>query len=194
MSLIPSKKRILLVEDERDIADLMKLHLTREGHEVMALGSGEQALVYLEQNQYDLAILDWMLPGISGLDLCKKFSSKLPILLVTARTESHDIVLGLEMGAEDYITKPFEVPVFLARVRAILRRNQEQINTQEKDLISVGNLKINTSEHQVWCGEDNLNLTKSEFRLMVALMRNVGRVLTREKLVSLVQGGEISVT
>ena len=189
-----NKKRLLLVEDELDIADLLKLHLTREGYEVTALTRGEQALISLEQQSYDLAILDWMLPGISGLDLCKKFSTKLPILMVTAKTESHDIVLGLEMGAEDYITKPFELPVFLARVRAILRRNQTQRNTSEKDFFHVGDLKINTVEHKASCGDENLSLTKSEFKLLVALMRNEGRVLTRDKLVGLVQGGDVSVT
>lgn len=194
MSLTPSKKKILLVEDERDIADLMKLHLNREGHEVTVLGSGEQALVYLQQNQYDLAILDWMLPGISGLDLCKKFSGQLPILMVTARTENHDIVLGLEMGAEDYITKPFDLPIFLARVRAILRRKLIQKGASGEELFQVGDLKINTSEHKVWCGDESLSLTRSEFKLTVALMTNAGRVLTRDKLVNLVQGGDVSVT
>src|SRR5262245_16528992 len=120
--------RVLIVEDERDISELMSLHLKREGHEVTVVDNGEEALRNLDGNSYGLLVLDWMLPGVSGLELCKKIrgraqtAASVPILMVTARAHASDIVLGLEMGADDYLTKPFEIPIFLARVRALLRR------------------------------------------------------------------------
>src|SRR5271167_4976964 len=113
--------KVLIVEDEKDISDLMALHLKREGHEVLSVENGEEALRNLEANGYQLLVLDWMLPGLSGLELCKKIrnlSAKneslagVPILMVTARAHASDIVLGLEMGADDYLTKPFEIPIF----------------------------------------------------------------------------------
>src|SRR4051812_24175958 len=118
-------QNVLVVEDEKDISELISLHLKREGHNIFAVENGEEALTLLDSQPFDLVILDWMLPGLSGLDVCKKVRASraspftsIPIFMVTARAHTSDIVLGLEMGADDYITKPFELPLFLARVRA----------------------------------------------------------------------------
>ena len=121
--MVQGKKRILIVEDETDIRDLMVLHLGRDGYQVDAVADGEAGMKKIAE-PYDLLVLDWMLPGVSGIDLAKavRKSSNVPILMVTARVEPADVVLGLEAGADDYVTKPFEIPVFLARVRALLRR------------------------------------------------------------------------
>ncbi|NBX77044.1 MAG: DNA-binding response regulator [Proteobacteria bacterium] len=188
-----------MVEDERDIADLMALHLKRDGIEVEIAENGEQAFQNLESKSFDLLILDWMLPGISGLDICKKIrqaGSKFemtPILLVTARAQTSDIVLGLEMGADDYITKPFDLSVFLARVRALLRRAGRVVEVGTENQIQIGHLVLDSERHEVRCHADLVDLTPSEFKLLHAMMKNRGRVLTRERLIELVQGEGVSV-
>lgn len=178
--------RILVVEDEKDVKDLMLLHLKREGFDATGVENGEESLKLLNEKKYDLAILDWMLPGLSGLEICKRVVGKIPVLMVTARADAADIVLGLEMGADDYITKPFEIPVFLARVRALLRRKVVQNESNAK--IIVGDLHVNAEAHEVSCGDVPIKLTPSEFKLLMALVQNRGRVLSRDKLIELVQG------
>jgi DNA-binding response OmpR family regulator len=193
------KNKVLIVEDERDIADLMALHLKRDGIEVEIAENGEQAFQSLENKSFDLLILDWMLPGISGLDICKKIrqpGSKCeitPILLVTARAQTSDIVLGLEMGADDYITKPFDLSVFIARVRALLRRSGRGVQTETENQIQIGHLVLDTERHEVRCHAGLVDLTPSEFKLLHAMMKNRGRVLTRERLIELVQGEGVAV-
>jgi diguanylate cyclase (GGDEF)-like protein len=146
------KATILVVEDERDIAELISLHLKREGHTVTVVENGENAVQQVESQKFDLIIVDWMLPGVSGLDLCKKwragqdtYASKVPIFMVTARAHTSDIVLGLEMGADDYITKPFKVVELLARVRAQLRIKDlndklTKANERLKELVDIDDL------------------------------------------------------
>jgi len=189
-----STKRILLVEDEEDLRELMILHLRSEGFEIKSFETGEDAKLHLEEKnapQYDLAVFDWMLPGISGLQLTKKFGSMMPVLMVTARASSGDIVMGLESGADDYVTKPFEIPVFIARVNALLRRRDKQ--KPASDAIKIGNLTVHVSKVQVRCGKNEIVLTATEFRILVALIENAGRVLTRQKLIESVQGPGINV-
>lgn len=191
---------VLLVEDERDISELMALHLKREGHEVTVVENGEDALKQLEQNPFDLVVLDWMLPGLSGLEICKKVRndrereaiSRVPILMVTARAHTSDIVLGLEMGADDYLTKPFEIPIFMARVRALLRRGSAPLTGDEK-VYKVGELSVDAESYRATCGKKEVQLTPSEFKLLVALLQSQGRVLTRERLIDLVQGEGVTV-
>jgi len=184
-------KEILLVEDESDISRLMQLHLEREGHRVTAAATGEDGLKHALSRAWDLVILDWMLPGLSGLEICRRIAPKLPVLMVTARTEDSDIVLGLESGAQDYITKPFQVPVFLARVRNILRRSQA---SPASDALTLGGIQMDEVRHEVVVAGEIKALTVSEFRLLGALLRNVGRVLTRNTLIQLVQGDGVAVT
>lgn len=191
--------RVLIVEDEKDIADLMSLHLRREGHEVTSVDNGEEAIRMLgaSPEAYALLVLDWMLPGLSGLELCKKIRAEksspgVPILMVTARAHTSDIVLGLEMGADDYLTKPFELPVFLARVRALLRRGSPASDAEARQY-SAGELVLDLDAYRVTCGKKELQLTPSEFKLLVALLKSQGRVLTRERLIDMVQGEGVTV-
>lgn len=193
------KNNVLIVEDEKDIADLMALHLKREGIEVEIAENGEQAFQAIEKKSFTLLILDWMLPGISGLEICKKVrqtDSRLkltPILLVTARAQTSDIVLGLETGADDYITKPFDLSVFLARVRALLRRSGGLEKPEASNRIQIGAVLLDSERHEVHCKSSPVELTPSEFKLLHAMMKNRGRVLTRERLIELVQGEGVSV-
>ncbi len=195
--------RVLIVEDEKDIADLMTLHLKREGHEVTSVDNGEEAMRVLMHgsdkgtDSFQLLVLDWMLPGVSGLELCKKIRAEsgvtgVPILMVTARAHTSDIVLGLEMGADDYLTKPFELPVFLARVRALLRRGTS-VQLGEQRVYKAGELSLDLDAYRVTCGKKDLQLTPSEFKLLVALLKSQGRVLTRERLIDMVQGEGVTV-
>ncbi|MEW6056633.1 MAG: response regulator transcription factor [Bdellovibrionota bacterium] len=179
--------RVLVVEDEKDVQELMALHLKREGHSTTTADDGEKALKLLAQEQYDLAVLDWMLPGVSGLDICRSIERKVPVLMVTARADASDIVLGLEVGADDYVTKPFDIPVFLARIRALLRRS-ELARAGSLRRIQVQGLLIDLDAHEVKKGSEEIKLTVSEFKLLAALVQNRGRVLSREKLIDLVQG------
>jgi two-component system, OmpR family, phosphate regulon response regulator PhoB len=193
------KERVLIVEDEKDIAELMQLHLKREGCDVEVVDKGEDALERIKVQHYSLLVLDWMLPGISGLDLCKKLrTDKLVpqgtcILMVTARAQAADIVLGLEVGADDYLTKPFDLSVFLARARALFRRAHQADFSEEEKRIQIGELAIDCDTHEVKVGKMSADLTPSEFKLLFALMKNRGRVLTRDRLIQLVQGEGVSV-
>ncbi|MGE0614476.1 MAG: response regulator transcription factor [Bacteriovoracia bacterium] len=189
-------KKVLVVEDEKDVQDLLVLHLKREGLDVTAVSDGENAVRAFAEGTFQLAIFDWMLPGLTGLELCKKYRGRCPILMVTARADSADIIVGLEAGADDYITKPFDIPVFLARVRALLRRGER--TGPENSLESANELRhrqlvMNIERHEVACGQDKIELTPSEFKLLTALLRNQGRVLSREKLIDCVQGEGVKV-
>lgn len=191
--------RVLVVEDERDISELMTLHLKREGHDVTSVENGEEALRRIESNGFQLMVLDWMLPGLSGMEVCKRIRGakregheSLPILMVTARAHTSDIVLGLEMGADDYLTKPFEIPIFLARVRALLRRASSPLKPTGSEM-TVANVTVNLDTYKVTCSQKEVNLTPSEFKMLVSLMKSQGRVLTREMLIDLVQGEGVTV-
>lgn len=187
---------VLLVEDEKEIRDLMALHLLRQGFKVTECGSPLEAATELEKKNFDLIILDWMMPGMSGVDfieVVKKHKSEAKILMVTAKTEPNDIVFGLEKGADDYLTKPFEPSVFLARVKALLRRTSFNIQNQEEEQISIGTLSINFKTYDVVVAGEKLHLTPSEFKLLALMVQNHGRVLTREKLIENIQGEGINV-
>lgn len=196
-----TKPRVLVIEDEADVRDLLVLHLKREGFEVIAEDDGEKGLKHFEGATPDLAVVDWMLPGMSGLDVTKWIHENrrgLPILMVTARADSADIVRGLESGADDYVTKPFEIPVFLARIRSLLRRAKQGAGAPDAVLpkkLRVGDLELNTETYDVALanGAQRLSLTPSEFKLLKALMLNQGRVLSRDRLIELVQGEGVTV-
>ncbi len=188
--------RILVVEDERDVRELMLLHLKREGYDVFAAEEGEEAFRKLSSENFDLVLLDWMLPGISGLEICKRLrarSHEIPVLMVTARADSADIVLGLEMGADDYITKPFDIPVLLARVHALSRRSRTSSFGGQGSPLQIGELRVDVPAHRVFCGSSEIVLTPSEFKLLASLLENQGRVLSRGKLIDLIQGQDIAV-
>lgn len=193
---------ILVVEDEIEIRDLIVLHLKRAGYSVDAVGSAEEAAKQLEKQKYELVVLDWMLPGASGLEIAKKIRAKsdrddLAILMVTARAEANDIVEGLDAGADDYLSKPFEPQVLIARVKALFRRHRrspENSSTPAKsETFSIGQLRIDANTYEVKCGSEAIQLTPSEFKLLQTLAQNQGRVLTRESLIEHVQGEGVSV-
>ena len=187
--------RALLVEDEDDVRELMLLHLAREGIDVVAVADGKAALrSFAEKGPFDIVVLDWMLPGMEGIEICRRIQGKSPILMVTARGEPEDVVKGLEAGADDYVTKPFDVPVFTARVRALLRRAAMLgMGVSSDAVVRLGRLEVDEGAAEVRCGGKAVKLTASEFRLLVALVRNQGRVISRGKLVEMIQGPGISV-
>ena len=168
-----AKAKILVVEDEADVRDLILMHLGRDGHDAHGVENGEEALKFLEEGSYALVVLDWMLPGLSGLEICRKINRKMPVLMLTARADTADIVLGLEVGADDYLTKPLEISVFLARVRALLRRGNTL--AEAPGLRSeVGGITLDAETHRVVCEGQVLELTISEFKLVRALLDNQG--------------------
>lgn len=197
--------QILVVEDETEIRELISLLLLRQGHRVQQCSSAFEAQK-LTHNSFDLIILDWMMPQMSGLELLKNLSSdknfKTPVLMVTAKSEPADIVNGLESGADDYISKPFEPSIFLARVKALLRRSRLEkmsVSTANKNsldeaLIHLGDLSVNLATYEVKCQGQLVHLTPSEFKILAQMAQNQGRVLTRDGLVEVVQGEGISVT
>jgi two-component system, OmpR family, phosphate regulon response regulator PhoB len=189
--------RALIVEDERDVRELMVLHLMREGIDVVAVEDGEEATRALAGGLFSLVVLDWMLPGVSGLEICKRLraqgESSAAILMVTARADTADVVAGLDAGADDYITKPFELPVFLARVRALKRRGETAGARKATRPLVIGCLAVDLEAHEVTCDGEPVALTPSEFRLISALMENAGRALSRERLIDLVQGENVTV-
>lgn len=190
---------ILVVEDEQDIADLITLNLQEIGLTVEHCLSGEQALEQLANKSYDLVMLDVMLPGISGLDVCRQLREQKPeqvILMVTSRNSEIDRVLGLELGADDYMTKPFSVRELQARVRSQLRRvhllskiSQQQIEKQSPEqYLTLGTLKIDCMSHLVTLNGNNVELTSTEFDLLLYLASHPDQVFSREQLLSSVWG------
>jgi len=185
-------KKVLVVEDDKSIAELLEIHLKDLNCEVSLASDGETGLDNALNKQFDLIVLDLMLPKLSGLEICKELRKKddyTPILMLTAKSEELDKVLGLEVGADDYLTKPFSIREFIARVKAIFRRIEaiQKENTNEDD-ISVGNLKIEVSKRKVLLDNKRVDLTPKEFDLLHLLATHPGRTYTREQLLSLLWG------
>lgn len=192
--------KILVVEDEEDILALLQVNLAREGYQVFCSESGEQGLEKFTQVQPDLVLLDLMLPSMSGLEVCRQIKkiqrSKTPVLMVTARGDEHDIVLGLEMGADDYVVKPFSVPVLMARVRKSLSRGRDvpaEAGAYD-ELIEYRGLQINVRRHEVRFQGVRCDLTSSEFALLQFLVSHPGWVYTRSQIVRAVHGEDYPVT
>ncbi|MEH6558414.1 MAG: response regulator transcription factor [Oceanicoccus sp.] len=184
--------RILLVEDDYDIAQLVQLHLQDLNAEVQHCDRGDDALVFAESKFWDILILDLRLPGMSGLDLCRRLREQgnyLPILMLTAKSSELDRVLGLELGADDYVTKPFSPIELVARVKSILRRtSQPPSRTIETDLLSCGSFEINIKNRTVSCDQGELTLTAKEFDLLLYFARHPGQVFRRSELLDKVWG------
>ncbi len=179
---------ILIVDDEPNIVELARLYLEREGFLVVAAGTGEEALSILSQGHISLVVLDLMLPDIDGLEICREIRKKgdLPVLMLTARKEDVDKIVGLELGADDYLTKPFNPRELVARVKAVLRRYQE--GTRAGQAIERGNLRIDIARREATVEGYPLTLRTKEFDLLVALMQNFEIVLTRDRLLESVWG------
>lgn len=192
------KEKILVVEDEPDILELLTYNLTKEGYQVSGASSGEQALKMIPAYNPELVVLDWMLPGIDGLEICKflKQNNKttdINVLILTAKDNEADMVTGLELGADDYMTKPFSPRVLIARVKALLRRNQKTGNDSELPLI-VDDLHIHPGKREVRLGNQLLRLTNMEFRILHFLASHQGWVYTRSQIVSAIRGEDYAVT
>lgn len=196
--LVEKQAQILVVEDEQEIRELISLHLLRLGFSVRESTSGEEAVKLLHTQKFDLLVVDWMLPNISGIDIIRHMRAqamRIPVLMITARAEPQDIVAGLEAGADDYITKPFEPAVLTARVRALLRRMEKdnEPSSQSPEKMKVGDLEVNFQTYEVHCCGQLMHLTPSEFKLIGTLVQNRGRVLTRDRLIEEIQGSGVSV-
>ncbi len=188
--------KILVVDDEPDIVELVSYNLKKDGFIVSTAADGEEALSLIKKNRYDLIVLDLMLPGIQGVDLCRMIRSnpateRLPIIMLTAKAEESDRVLGLEMGADDYLSKPFSTRELIARVRAVLRRSSE-INTGPA-VITVGELLIDKSTYSISKSGAPIELSATEFKLLLYLAERRGRVFSRDQLLDAVWKDDVFV-
>lgn len=178
-------KLIAVVDDEKDIVDLVNHHLKREGFQVKSFQSGKNFLLYLDSVTPDLALLDIMLPGMDGLELCRVLknrasTSTMPVIMITAKGTEADIVVGLELGADDYVVKPFSPRELVARVKSVLRRYNPSEN--EDGTIEIGSIKINPLSYEVYIDSKKLDLTTTEFKILEVLAESKGRVFTRDQL------------
>lgn len=190
-------KKILVVEDDKNILKLIKYNLEKEGFKVFTAITGEEGLDIVEQEDIDLAILDLMLPKMNGLDLCRRikqdeFNCSIPIVIVTAKGEEIDRIVGFELGADDYLVKPFSVRELVLRVKAILRRKPKEKKPASK--ISIGKIKLDPQKFKVSIDNKNIKLTPMEFKLLQVLMLESEKVLSRENLLSQVWGLNSAIT
>jgi len=181
------KNTILVVDDEKDILELLRYNLEKGGYKVLSSSNGERALDLAKKNKPDLVVLDLMLPGIDGLEVCKllkknKDTAHIPIVMLTAKDAESDVVVGLELGADDYITKPFSPKVFVARIKTVLRRKGG--TAEDKEQIGIGDLLIDLTKHEVSVKNRPVNLTITEFRILEFLAKNPGKVFSRDQILN----------
>lgn len=189
------KPTLLVVEDEAAMVELLRYNLEKEGYDVAAAADGEEALQAIADSRPDLIILDWMLPLVSGIEICRQIRRKpetkdIPIIMLTARAEEADRVRGLEVGADDYVTKPFSPSELIARVRAVLRRSRPGI---DDDMLTYGGVVMNLASHRVLREGKPVHLGPTEFRLLRFFLERPGRVFSREQLLDAVWGPDIYV-
>jgi two-component system response regulator RegX3 len=184
--------RILLVEDESSLADSVRYNLEREGYQVSVAADGREALERFRREHPTLVILDLMLPELSGLDVCRtmRAESDVPIIMVTAKDSEADKVTGLELGADDYVTKPFSIRELVSRVRAHLRRARMQVGEEPEEILVGGPVRMDVQRHEVRVGDDEVSFPPKEFDLLEALLRRKGRLLTRDFLIGEVWGAD----
>ncbi len=193
-----AKEKILVVDDEEDILELIRYNLVKEGYHVSTVTSGEEALAKATQEMPDLVLLDLMLPGLDGLDVCRELkrrpsTSQIPIVMLTAKSEDIDVVTGLELGSDDYITKPFSPRVLLARIKAVLRRKRQE-TAEEAPVVSIHELTLHPARYEVLVEGDRVPLTATEFRILYHLARHPGWVYSREQILNAVKGDDYPVT
>lgn len=198
-----SKPNILLVEDDADIQQLVTYNLIKAGMNVTCADRGEDALLYLEQEPYDGIILDLMLPGSDGLEVCRTIRSRevtknIPIVMLTAKSEEDDIVAGLNIGADDYVTKPFSPKVLIARIQSILRRNaageSRQAGRENNKTVSLHGLFIDPGRYEVLYKSNHIQLTNTEFTILYLLAKKAGWVFTRQQIIDRARGYEYLIT
>ena len=187
--------RILVVEDEEALSALLEYNLSKEGFDIRLSTDGEDALLLVEEDRPDLVVLDWMLPGLSGIEVCRRIRAQAdtrdtPVIMLTARSDEEDRIRGLDTGADDYLTKPFSVPELTARVRALLRRSRPPLSAE---VATFGDLLLDRETRRVRRGEREVHLGPTEFRLLDCLMQRPGRVFSREQLLDLVWGRDVYV-
>jgi two-component system phosphate regulon response regulator PhoB len=194
-SLSPQGPSILVVEDEEALATLINYNLGKEGYRVVLCADGEEALILIDEKQPDIILLDWMLPTVSGIEVCRRLRQRaetrnVPIIMLTARGEENDRIRGLDTGADDYVVKPFSMSELTARVRAVLRRIRPGL---AEDQVSHGDITIDRVAHRVRRGNTDIHLGPTEFRLLDHLMQHPGRVFSREQLLDAVWGSDVYV-
>lgn len=190
-----AKEKILIVDDEEHIVELIKFNLLNAGYDVFTANDGIEAVKIAKAERPNLLLLDLMLPGIDGFDVCKEIKrdnemKKTSIIMLTAKGEELDKILGLELGADDYITKPFSVRELLARVKAVLRRTNTFNEIEENDVYDSQNLRVDFERHEVYVNEKKVDLTLKEFELLQILIKNRGKILKRETLLDKIWGYE----
>ena len=188
-----TEAKILLVDDEASIRELIRFNLERAGYRVQEATDGNEAINAVRQTKPDLVVLDLMLPGLDGLDVCRlvkgnRETAAIPIIMLTAKTEEVDKVIGLELGADDYMTKPFSPREQVARIKAVLRRSQKEQSASGE--LTVGNLRFYFNRYEAWLGKEKLELTPKEYELLKLFATNTGKVFTREQLLEKVWGYE----
>jgi two-component system phosphate regulon response regulator PhoB len=191
--------KILVVDDEEDLLELVRYTLAKEGHSITCVDTGEKAVDSVQRKLPDLIVLDLMLPGIDGLEVCRRLkrdsrTRDVPIIMLTAKSEERDVITGLDGGADDYITKPFSPRVLLARVKSLLRRKDVEIRSQQETTIQVRDLIIHPGRHEVTLQGNQLKLTYTEFALLQFLTKRPGWAYTRSQIVDAVKGEDYPVT
>ncbi|GGO68241.1 response regulator transcription factor [Nonomuraea cavernae] len=184
--------RVLVVEDEESFSDALSYMLRKEGFEVSVAATGPEALETFDRNGADLVLLDLMLPGLPGTEVCRSLRrrSKVPVIMLTAKDSEIDKVVGLELGADDYVTKPFSSRELVARIRAVLRRQGDAVEEVESAVLAAGPVRMDVDRHVVAVRGDQVQLPLKEFELLEVLLRNAGRVLTRGQLIDRVWGAD----
>jgi len=189
------KPFIVIAEDEKAVSELLRYNLEAEGYETAIANDGDEAMLLIDERIPDLMLLDWMLPKISGIEICRRVRTRqetanLPIIMLTARTEEADRIRGLETGADDYVTKPFSTNELMARVKAVLRRIRPALMD---DKIRIGDIQIDRTTHRVTRGDQDIHLGPTEFRLLEYFAQHPGRVFSREQLLDGVWGSDVYV-
>lgn len=187
-----TNKKVLIVDDEEHIRELIKFNLKKEGYDTAMAVNGSEALKVIKETKFDLILLDLMLPEVDGLEVCKEIrkneeTSDIPVMMITAKGEEFDKVLGLELGADDYITKPFSIRELMARIKALLRRSNVK---KEENITKFGDVIVNFQTREVTKANKNVELTLKEFELLKLLIKNKGNILTRELLLDKIWGYE----
>jgi two-component system response regulator RegX3 len=182
--------KVLVIEDEESFREALEFILTKEGFQIESAASGPDGLAAFDKYNPDIILLDLMLPGMSGTDVCKSIRAKsnVPIIMLTAKDAEVDKVVGLEVGADDYVTKPFSSPELIARIRAVLRRGSSEPRVVDEDIIELGPIKLDIARHSVQVNSQEVTMPLKEFEVLEYLMENSGRVLTRGQLMDRIWG------
>jgi len=188
-------RTVLVVDDEKDITDLLSYNLKREKFQVLVACNGFEAIEIARKKNPDLIILDWMMPEMDGLETCRYFrkhaqTENIPIIILTAKSDPTNKILGLEMGADDYLTKPFHIQELLARIRAVMRRFERPRKEEDQKIILFKGIRIDPNYHKVTVNDANIEMTAKEIKLLTFLIKNPGRVYTRDELLDAVWGNE----